>query len=79
MLDRLDRYKSVYAACANPAPQLNVRKETLRRWVLQAPVDADERVGPTSVELVEIKALKAKVRDFEEANDILKASAIFFS
>jgi len=79
IMERLDRYKSVYAACNDMAPKLNVGKETLRRWVLQAQVDSGERTGPTSEELAEIKALKAKVRDLEEANDILKASAIFFA
>lgn len=79
IMERLDRYKSVYAACNDMAPKLNVSKETLRRWVLQAQVDSGERTGPNSEELAEIKALKAKVRDLEEANDILKASAIFFS
>lgn len=78
-MERLDRYKSVYAACADMAPKLNVGKETLRRWVLQAQIDAGDRTGPTSEELAEIRALKAKVRDLEEANDILKASAIFFA
>lgn len=79
IMERLDRYRSVYAACNDMAPKLNVGKETLRRWVLQAQVDSGERTGSTSEELAEIKALKAKVRDLEEANDILKASAIFFA
>lgn len=69
IMERLDRYKSVYAACNDMAPKLNVGKETLRRWVLQAQIDAGERTGSTSEELAEIKALKAKVRDLEEAND----------
>lgn len=46
-LERLDRYKSVYAACADMAPKLNVGKESLRRWILQAQIDAGERSGPT--------------------------------
>ncbi|MGO2030713.1 MAG: transposase [Glutamicibacter ardleyensis] len=78
-VERLDRYKSVYATCADMAPNLNIGKETLRRWIIQAQVDAGEHTGPTSDELAEIKALKAKVRDLEEANVILKQSAIFFS
>ena len=79
VMDRMDRYKSVYAACAEMAPKLNVGKESLRRWVLQAQVDAGERTGPSSEELAEIKALKSKVKDLEEANEILKQSAIFFA
>lgn len=33
----------------------------------------------TSEELAEIKALKAKVKDLEETNEILRQSAIFFA
>ncbi|MHA7178129.1 hypothetical protein ACX80D_15895 [Arthrobacter sp. Sr24] len=79
VMDRMDRYKSVYAACADMAPKLNVGKEYLRRWVVQAQIDVGDRTGPTSEELAEIKALKARVKGLEEANDILKASAIFFA
>lgn len=78
-MEGLEQYKSLYAACADMAPKLNIGKETLRRWVLQAQIVAGECTGHTSDELAEIKALKAKVRDLEEANDILKQSAIFFS
>ncbi len=79
VLERLDRYKSVYTACQDLAPKLNIGAETLRRWVLQAQVDAGDRTGPTSEELAEIKALKAKVKDLGETNEILRQSAIFFS
>ncbi len=78
-LDRLDRYKSVYGACQDLAPKLNIGAETLRRWVVQAQIDAGDRTGPTSEELAEIKALKAKVKDLEETNEILRQSAIFFA
>lgn len=79
VLDRLDRYKSVYAACEDLGPKLNVGKESLRRWVIQAQVDTGDRTGPTSEDLAEIKALKAKVKDLEETNEILRQSAIFFA
>jgi len=79
VLDRLDRYKSVYGAYQDLAPKLNIGAETLRRWVVQAQVDAEDRTGPTSEELAEIKALKAKVEDLEETNEILRQPAIFFA
>ncbi|UUX60390.1 transposase [Glutamicibacter halophytocola] len=78
-LERLDQYKSVYVDNADMAPQLNFCKETLRRWVVQAQIDAGERSGPTSREPAEISTLKAKVKGLEEGNDILKASAIYFA
>jgi transposase len=79
VLDRLDEYPSLYAACGAIAPKLGVGSESLRRWTLQSQIDSGERSGPTSDELVEIKALKGKVRDLEEANEILRQASIFFA
>lgn len=74
-LDRLNDYPSIWAACRDLAPKLNIGAETLRKWVTQAQADAGERSGPTSEELEEIKRLKREVRDLRETNDILKAAA----
>lgn len=78
-MDQLDRYSSVYSACADLAPKLNVSRETLRRWVVQAQIDAGNRKAPSNDQLDEIRALKLRVRDLEESNEILKQSAIFFA
>jgi len=78
-LDRLSEYPTVYAACSALAPKLNVGVETLRKWVVQAQVDAGVKTGPTSVELEEIRKLKAENRDLKESNEILKAASIFFA
>jgi hypothetical protein len=56
------------AASAVIAKQLGVGKESVRRWVIQDQVDGGQRQGVTTEELVEIKALKAKVRRLEEDN-----------
>ena len=40
VLDHLDEYRSVYAACRAIGPKVGVGAESLRRWVLQAQVDA---------------------------------------
>jgi transposase-like protein len=79
LLDRLDDYPSMYAACNAIGPKLGIGSETLRRWTLQAQIDTGQRSGPTSAELAEIKTLKSKVRDLEEANEILKQASIFFA
>jgi transposase len=71
-------YPSVTAAAAAVAKQLGLGRETVRRWVVDAEVDAGTRSGTTSVEHAEIKALKAKVRRLEEDNAILKAATTFF-
>jgi transposase len=71
IMDRLSEYSFVYAACKAPAPKLGVGPESLRRWVVQARIDAGEKTGPSSDELEEIKRLRAEVLDFKESNEIL--------
>jgi transposase len=78
-LDRLGEYPSPWAAAQALGPKLGVGAETLRKWIVQAQVDAGDRQGPTSAELEEIKRLKAEVRDLKEANEILQAASIFFA
>jgi transposase-like protein len=78
-VDRLGEYGSAWAAAQALGPKLGVGAETLRKWILQAQVDAGDRHGPTSAELEEIRRLKAEVRDLKEANEILKAASIFFA
>ena len=77
--EHLSEYPSLTAAAEAVAKQVGVAKESVRRWVLQAQVDAGDRDGQTSEELAEIKALKARVRRLEEDNAILKAAAVFFA
>jgi transposase-like protein len=71
-------YPSVTAAAQAVAKQLGLGRETVRRWVVDAQVDAGTRPGTTSAEHAEIKALKARVRRLEEDNAILKAATTFF-
>ena len=55
-------YASLTAASEAVAKQLGVGEESVRRWVLQADVDAGRRPGVTSEEPAEIKAPKAENR-----------------
>ena len=79
VLDHLDEYRSVYAACQAIGPKAGVGAESLRRWVLQAQVDASARPGVSSVEAERVKALERENRELRRANEILKAASIFFA
>ena len=50
----------------------------MRCWVAQGGVDAGERPGVTSVELEEIKKLRAESRRLRQDVAILKAATSFF-
>jgi transposase len=50
----------------------------VRRWLLQAQVDAGDREGMTSIEREEIRRLKAENARLREDVAILKAATTFF-
>lgn len=74
-----EEYPSDTAAAYAVARQLGVGRESVRRWVVQADVDAGGRPGMTSEESAEIKRLRAQVRRLEEDNEILRAATVFFA
>lgn len=69
---------STAKAIAAVARQEDVGAESLRRWVVQADIDAGERDGQTSEEHAEIRRLKAENRKLREDVAILKAATTFF-
>src|SRR4029077_5017670 len=75
VLDHLDEYRSVYAACRAIGPKVGVGAESLRRWVLQAQVDASARPGVTTVEQQRIRDLEREVRDLKEIELFFSAAA----
>lgn len=54
------QYPSLTAACAAVARQERIGAETLRRWAVQADIDAGHRPGTTSEEHEQIKRLKLR-------------------
>jgi transposase len=72
VLDHLDEYRSLDAACQAIGPKVGVGAESLRRWTFQAQLDANQRPGATSAEQQRIKELEREVRDLKEANEILR-------
>jgi transposase-like protein len=47
VLDHLQEYRSVSAACQSIGPNVGVGTASLRRWVLRAQVEAAQRHGVT--------------------------------
>lgn len=72
-------YSSITAVSKAVADQLGIGKETVRRWVVQADIDAGNRPGATSEESAEIRRLKAENRRLREDNEILRKASIFFA
>jgi transposase len=52
-------------------PEVGVGAESLRRWVLPAQVDFNQRPGATTAEQQRITELERENRDLKEANVIL--------
>ncbi len=73
-----DQYTSATAAAQAVARQLGLGKETVRRWVVQADVDAGAREGMSSSERDEIRTLKAENARLREDVAILRAATTFF-
>ncbi|QBF47641.1 IS3 family transposase [Janibacter limosus] len=70
-------YPSVTEAMVAVSKQLGVSRESVRRWVSQADIDAGRREGVSSQEHQEIKRLKAENRRLREDVAVLKAATNF--
>jgi transposase len=80
VVESRDRYESEWAAIQSIAAKLGIGStETLRKWVRRAEVDAGDRPGVTTQEAVEMRRLRAEVRELRRANEILRAAAGFFA
>jgi len=72
-------YPSDTALAEAIAKRLGVGRETTRRWLVQADVNAGTRPGVTSDEAAEIRKLKVENRRLKEDNEILRAATVFFA
>jgi transposase InsO family protein len=61
------------------ARDLGIGKETLRRWLIQAEVDAGEAEGLTSEERTELTRLRRENRTLRTEREILKKAAQYTS
>lgn len=78
VMEHRGEYPNLTAASQAVAKQVGVGKESVRRWVIQADVDAGRREGTTSEESAEIKRLRAENRRLREDVAVLKAATTFF-
>lgn len=74
-----DQYPTVTAAVIAVAKQLDVSKESVRRWLAQDDVDTGGRPGVTSEDNAEIKRLRADNKKLQEKVDIRCAATVFFA
>jgi len=79
VMEHRAEYPTMTAAVLAVARQVGVGKESLRRWVAQAEVDAGERPGVSTEENEEIKRLRAENRRLREDVAILKAATTFLA
>lgn len=77
--DHRQDYASDTALAEAVAKKLGIGRETARRWLVQADVNAGTRPGVTTHEAEEIKKLKAENRRLREDNEILRAATVFFA
>jgi transposase len=79
VIEHQQEYPSVTEAMVAVSKQLGVSRESVRRWVTQAEVDAGTRQGRSTDEHEEIKRLKAENRRLREDVAVLKAATTFFA
>jgi transposase len=77
--DHRQDYASDTALAEAVSKKLGIGRETARRWLVQADVNAGTRPGATSDEQAEIKKLRAENRRLREDNEILRAATVFFA
>jgi transposase len=78
VFEHQEEYPTQWAAISSIADKSGMTRETLRRWVREAEVDAGHRPGLNSEERTRVRDLEREVRELRRANEILKAAAAFF-
>ena len=59
--------------------KIGIGRETVRRMIIQADIDAGARPGARTDEQAEIRRLKTENKRLREDNEILRAATVFFA
>ena len=79
VVDHRGDYDSDTALAEAVASKVGVGRETVRRWIIQADIDAGTRAGASTDEQAEIKRQKAENKRLREDNEILRSATVFFA
>jgi transposase len=80
VLEAIERQGGVkHGVITRISRQLDVGKESLRKWVEQAEVDGGRHAGTTSADKERIKELERENRELRRSNEILKSASAFFA
>ena len=61
------------------ADQLGYGAESVRRWVSQAEIDAEDVAGMSTADRAKLKQLEQENKELRRANEILKRASAFFA
>lgn len=79
VLEQGDRFRNEFQACTEVAKQLGMHRETVRRWVKQARIEAGELPPDADAKDRVIAELKRENAELEQTVEILKAATSFFA
>jgi transposase len=77
--EHVSDYGSQWAAMKAISARLGMTAETLRKWVRQSEVDANQKAGLSTESAVELRELRRKCRELEQTIEVLKAATTFFA
>ena len=79
VLEQGDQFVNEFQACTQVAQQLGMHRETLRRWVKEARIDAGELPPDADEKDRVIAELRRENAELEQTVEILKAATSFFA
>jgi len=79
VFDQTPEHPSQWATIRSVGEKLDIRTESLRRWVRQAERDAGQRPGLTTDERARLKQLERENFELKRANEILRKASAFFA